>query len=317
MDMNIVKSIKSLRFARVFTNIKHFHQLWANKALYQELGIERKFWQPISYSSIKKHNNEDLPWLDKPVNAETIQSKPGYNKFDQHTQQQLLAWKDKGFIILPGFFDAATVDATEASIEKNLSKSQLKKYYSNRLLHLHKSNDKIKAIFKDDRLLSIISFILGKEVLPFQTINFYKSSSQPAHSDAVHLTTEPLGYSLGVWLALEDVKEGSGEFFYYPGSHKLQYIMNNDFRSGNSFMIVTEELHEKYEARIGEIIEEKNLKAQTFLPKKGDLMIWHTNLIHGSLAKKDSSLTRKSLIMHYFAKGVLCYHEMMEMPAVF
>jgi len=315
--MNIIKSIKSLRFARVLTNLKHFQQLWANASLYKKHGIDRKFWQPISYSSIQHHDESDLPWLDRANDKDVMKSNPQFKEFDKELQEQLLGWCEKGFVSLPGFFDKDFISDLEKSVEANLTKSQQKKYATDRVLHLHKTNDKVRQAFKDEKLLKILSFLLGKEILPFQTINFYKSSSQPAHSDAIHLTTEPLGYSLGVWVALEDIKPGSGEFFYYPGSHKLKYIMNNDFNSGKKFLIQTEDLHEKYESKIAQIIEETNLKAEVFLPKKGDIFIWHTNLIHGSLAKKESSLTRKSLIMHYFAKGVLCYHEMMEMPAIF
>ncbi|RYG16716.1 MAG: hypothetical protein EOO07_12665 [Chitinophagaceae bacterium] len=315
--MRIIKSIKSLRFARVLTNLKHFHQLWANASLYRKHGIDRKFWQPISYSAIKKHSESDLPWLDKANDKEIMKSNPQFAAFGEVLQQQLLGWCENGYLILPKFFDDGFISDLEKSVEAGLTKNQQKQYASDRVLHLHKTNEKVRQAFKDEKLLAILSFLLGKEILPFQTINFYKSSSQPAHSDAIHLTTEPLGYSLGVWIALEDVKPGSGEFFYYPGSHKLKYIMNDDFTAGRKFMIETEDLHHKYESKIAQIIEEKNLKAEVFLPKKGDILIWHTNLIHGSLAKKESSLTRKSLIMHYFAKGVLCYHEMMEMPAVF
>jgi ectoine hydroxylase len=315
--MKIIKSIKSLRFARVLANLKHFHQLWANASLYKKHGIERRFWQPISYSSITKHDETDLPWLDRTDDKTVIKTDPAFASFDESMQQKLLGWCENGFLSLPGFFDKNEIEDLEKSIEPGLTKVQRKKYAADRVLHLHKSNEKIRQVFKDERLLKILSFILGKEILPFQTINFYKSSSQPAHSDAIHLTTEPLGYSLGVWVALEDVKPGSGEFFYYPGSHKLKYIMNKDFNTCKKLMIQTEDLHEKYESKMAQIIEEKNLKAEVFLPKKGDILIWHTNLIHGSLAKNEPTLTRKSLIMHYFAKGVLCYHEMMEMPAIF
>ncbi len=315
--MKIVKSIKSLRFTRVLTNLRHFHQLWANASLYKKYGIERKFWQPISYSSIKRHNTAEQPWLDTISDRASIKLKPGFTSFDEDVQQKLLDWCDKGFVILPGFFDRKTIEELEQSIEGGLTKVQLKKYHDDRVLHLHKTNETVSKVFKDEKLLNILSFILGKEVLPFQTINFYKSSSQPAHSDAIHLTTEPLGYSLGVWIALEDIQPGSGEFFYYPGSHKLQYIMNNDFNTDKKFLIQTEDLHHKYESKIAQIIEEKQLKAELFLPKKGDILIWHTNLIHGSVPKTNPILSRKSLIMHYFAKGVLCYHEMMEMPAIF
>ena len=34
--------------------------------------------------------------------------------------------------------------------------------------------------------------------------------------------------------------------------------------------------------------------------KKGDIIIWHANLIHGGSKRNNINLTRKSVVMHYF-----------------
>ena len=31
-----------------------------------------------------------------------------------------------------------------------------------------------------------------------------------------------------MWVALEDIDEGSGPVFYLPGSHRLPYVMTED-----------------------------------------------------------------------------------------
>ena len=49
-------------------------------------------------------------------------------------------------------------------------------------------------------------------------------------------------------------------------------------------------------------IEEQGLEKKIFLAKKGDLLIWHANLFHGGEAQKNKSLTRKSVVFHYFRK---------------
>ena len=35
------------------------------------------------------------------------------------------------------------------------------------------------------------------------------------------MTTEPLGYLIAIWVALEDVTPDSGPVYYYPGSHRI------------------------------------------------------------------------------------------------
>ena len=204
----------------------------------------------------------------------------------------------------------------EKSILPSIPKKKRLAYFNNRILNLFENNKEVESIFKDPALLKILSFVLGKDVLPFQTINFYKSSSQPAHSNHLHLTTEPLGYLIAVWVALEDVQPGCGEFMYYPGSHRLPYLMNNNFHHDNTAWKIDAMHDRKYEDRIADEIKEYNLKMEVFQPKKGDIIIWHANLLHGSIPVVRPELTRKSLVMHYFAKDVLCYHESIEKPAI-
>ena len=314
--MGLVNQLRKLGIVRILSALKHFNSLRKNNPLYKKHGIRKKLWQGLSYNSIPKHS-DDFPWMDQPVTIEDIQSVPLYKTFNNNTQQQLLLWREKGFIILPQFFKSERIDKMERSITTDLTEKNKQKYFSNRLINLHKTNKLVDALFRDAELLKLLSFILGKEALPYQTINFYKSSSQLAHSDSLHLTTEPLGYLVGVWVALEDVAPDSGEFFYYPGSHRFKYIMNKDFDAKNNPWSLDERLNEKYEDKVAHIIRENQLEPEAFLPKKGDVMIWHANLLHGSHPKIDPSLTRKSLVMHYFAKGVLCYHESMERPVVF
>ena len=92
----------------------------------------------------------------------------------------------------------------------------------------------IKKITHEKRLTNILNFILDKKVIPFQTINFLRGSNQRAHSDSIHMTTYPLGYLIAVWIALEDTNMGNGPLFYFPGSHRLPFLLNNDFNEGET-----------------------------------------------------------------------------------
>jgi len=63
--------------------------------------------------------------------------------------------------------------------------------------------------------------------------------------------------------------------------------------------------YNEYEDVIEEIIEKNNLRKEVFLAKKGDVFIWYANLIHGGSKIIDNSLTRKSMVIHYYAKDVI------------
>ena len=73
----------------------------------------------------------------------------------------------------------------------------------------------------------------------------------------------------------------------------------------------------KNEKIITSLVEEHPLQKQIFTAKKGDMLVWHGNLIHGGEPMLHKDLTRKSMVAHYFAEGVICYHEISERPAIF
>jgi len=174
----------------------------------------------------------------------------------------------------------------------------------------------IRAITYDQRLTDLLSFLLDKEVVPFQTINFVHGSNQRAHSDSIHMTTYPLGYLIAVWIALEDTNPDNGPLFYYPGSHRLPYLLNSDFNEGTTLLTLGKKNYGDYEDRIAEVIGEKQLTKEIFLARKGDILIWHANLIHGGMPVNNPTLTRKSMVIHYYAKDVIKYHEITERPSL-
>ena len=93
--------------------------------------------------------------------------------------------------------------------------------------------------------------------------------------------------------------------------------MNDGYeRGGNVFTVGADSNYLKYEEKIGEIVTEKKLPKKIFTAKKGDVLIWHANLIHGGEKITRPGSTRKSIVVHYFADGVIKYHEINERPAL-
>jgi ectoine hydroxylase-related dioxygenase (phytanoyl-CoA dioxygenase family) len=131
------------------------------------------------------------------------------------------------------------------------------------------------------------------------------------------MTTEPLGYLVATWTALEDIAADSGPLHYYPGSQKLPYVMGENFPHSSSSLAIGDDLYGNYEKKIAEVIAEKKMDKEIFLAKKGDLLVWHANILHGGEPVTNEKATRKSLVTHYFCKGdVICYHEITQRPAI-
>jgi ectoine hydroxylase-related dioxygenase (phytanoyl-CoA dioxygenase family) len=108
----------------------------------------------------------------------------------------------------------------------------------------------------------------------------------------------------------------NGPLFYYPGSHRLPYLLNNDFNEGETPLTLGKKNYKDYEDVLEDLILENQFEKKTFLAKKGDIFIWHANLVHGGSPVKNIGLTRKSMVIHYYAKDVIKYHEITERPSL-
>lgn len=259
----------------------------------------------------------NFAWLDgEHVDEGFIRSRLGDDKSNEDVEI-CKKFSEQGYVIIDGLFSPKLLDdiwsELELAIDKDnvwntegefLESDEFSLYAKGRILNIHKLVPKFNDCFHNEKLIRILEMLLGKDVLPFQTINSFYGSEQAVHSDAVHMTTFPLGFMIAAWVAFEDLDSECGPLVVYPGSHKLDYKMSDS---------ISKDLHfdnRKYEIFIQNYIEENDLQPHYFAPcKKGDVLIWHHNLLHGGSKIKDKKKTRRSLVSHYFAKQVIAYHE--------
>jgi len=310
-------TLRSLRVTYLLLNFFNLSKLKANKFFYKKYGIKKQVWKSISHADIKK-SSEEIPWMDKTgVSKEEIETHSGFKSFSSIIQNELLQWPAKGYMIIPELFKQEA-DLINVEIENLIREGKIDFNFTKRkLMDAWKSSTVINQIFHNQVVLQIMNFLFDKETMPFQTINFLYGSEQKPHSDSIHMTTEPLGYLAAIWIALEDIEDGSGELVYYPGSHKLNYVMSEDYDTGNTALKLGNHNYKHYEEKIESIILQNNLEGKKFLASKGDVLIWHANLLHGGSPITKPGKTRKSMVAHYFAKGVLCYHEISQRPTIF
>lgn len=310
-------TLRRMRLLHVLYNMSHYGQLKRNKNLYKKYGAQKSVVSSITHQDFKNHSTE-RPWLDMPGGLEKALADERFAAFPQTLQEQIRQWPDNGFMVLNGFVKPETCDQLSAELQSLIDNKTVDFDYTNsRVMNAWKHNATIRSVISDKRLLDLLSFTLNRETLPFQTINFLKGSRQKTHSDFIHMTTEPEGYLVAIWVALEDISPDSGPLHYYPGSHKLPYILGEDFDHSSSALFVGDDLYGNYEKKIAALVAEKQLQKKIFTPRKGDLFIWHANLLHGGEPVNNDQLTRKSLVGHYFCKGdVVCYHEITQRPAI-
>ncbi len=295
-------------------NLLHYKKLLHNRRAFKEYGIHKPLFMSISSKDFP--DKKSTAWLDVGDSRKLVRQHTDFNSFPENIRSQMTEWSETGSLWLKGFFDDTMINKIDNEIEKIVESKHIPFSHGNRLPFANRISPLIREVTYHPELIRILNFILGKEVVPFQTLNFKTGSNQRAHSDSIHMTTYPLGYLIAVWIALEDTNENNGPLFYYPGSHKLPYLLNNDFNETSSVLKLGKKDYKDYEDVIEDIIEQHHLEKKVFLAKKGDVFIWHANLLHGGSPIKDYSLTRKSMVIHYYAKDVIKYHEITERPSL-
>jgi phytanoyl-CoA hydroxylase len=130
--------------------------------------------------------------------------------------------------------------------------------------------------------------------ISWQDMLFDRSVGTIDHQDSWYLDTRPHGHLVAGWFALEDIHPSSGPFFVYPGSHLLPRVSETDFP-----------VHEDFLAEIKKMVAGSGLEKKSALLKKGDVLFWHPNLVHGADTVQDERYSRKSLTSHYYPVGYL------------
>ena len=310
----MISILRRLKLSYILYNIFNRNALKHNVASFKKYGLSKYYFSPLSsrdFSQVKLNEQQHIITQD----SEFLQSAT-YNKLNDVSKASISNYNDTGYVILRNYFIEDEIEAVNTDIKDLLEQRKIKFKYGNKLMFVLKQSEAIRKLGREKDLNKILDFLMNGKAELFQSINFIKGSEQASHSDSIHMTTFPLGGLLGVWIALEDIGVDQGPVHYYPGSHKLPYYLNADYDNEGNFLMIGNKSYSAYEDMMRQKIDELNLNKEVFTARKGDVLIWHANLFHGGEPHQDKSKTRKSLVFHYFKKGVICYHEISQRPAL-
>lgn len=222
-----------------------------------------------------------------------------------------------GYVILNIKNFSKKIDIINKKIQKRIERKNIKTnpsafHYNSspRIVEGWKFIKEIKQIAYDKELNKILKFLKNnKKPIPFSTINFIRGTEQPLHSDYIHFATTPDFYLVGVWMALEDINKNAGPLAIVEKSHKFPVLNNEKLK----LKIPTNEKELKrnytiYENKVKKILKKKKSSIKELMIKKGEIIIWDANLLHGAFKIKNKKLTRKSLVFHYHFSGCIKYY---------
>lgn len=227
--------------------------------------------------------SESLPPYAQPFAAGDLQAdynKHGFLSFPAPVEQDLL---DRVAIAMKGMPPGRQADAWRRS-------------------------EPIRSLAIHPGILELLRTLYKREPIPFQTLNFSNSPQQPIHTDMLHFSAFPSWYMCGVWIALEPVDATNGPLCYYPGSHNEQFHTLADL--GISVEMEPEGYQRnqlRYSAWLVSHLQSRGLREHWFTCGQGQVMLWASNLAHGSIKVTDPSRTRFSQVTHYFFEDCMYY----------
>ncbi|MBB5414119.1 phytanoyl-CoA dioxygenase family protein [Paraburkholderia atlantica] len=177
------------------------------------------------------------------------------------------------------------------------------------------SDEDVQAIAANPGILDLLSQLYGRRAIPFQTLNFPVGTQQPIHNDAIHFSCVPERFMCGVWLALEDIDGSNGALEYYPGSHKFPTYVNEHMGACSSTQLKPTAHYVQYLNLWQKLIQTAGIAPETFHAKKGQALIWASNLLHGGSKQTDPARTRWSQVTHYYFENCVYYTPVVSDPA--
>lgn len=308
----MLKKIRNYKLPYMIYNFFNKKKLQHNIPLYKKYGLDKSY-----FSSISSKDFAHLPENERKFDEQKLFNTEFYKNLSEENKASAKGFDDNGFLVLRNYLRPETADQINDEIEKLLKDGTIKFRYGGKLMFVIHHSEIIKNIGNDKNLLEFLSVLIDGDAKLFQSINFINGSQQKTHSDSIHMTTYPLGGLLGVWIALEDVDETNGALHYIPGSHKLPYFLNSDYDNEGTAFKIGKKSYLAYEEFLENKVKELGLEKEVFRAKKGDLLVWHANILHGGEPHLDKTKTRKSLVYHYFDEKSVCYHEVTQRPALF
>lgn len=230
------------------------------------------------------------------------------NLLEPVTNEQRRQFWENGYFVFDTGIPEETIDGIVADLADRYPPDDQPHGYvtPTRLQDAWEFNDAVRGVATNPHVLSVLEALYARKPLPFQTLNFPTGTRQLPHSDTIHFNSLPHTFMCGVWVAFEDIDMDNGPLIYYPGSNQLPEFTMADAGAP--------EAHSKhyavYEQFIQKVIAEFGLKPEYGTIKKGQALIWSSNLIHGGSPQNDPHRSRHSQVTHYYFEGCRYYTPM-------
>ena len=254
-------------------------------------------------------------WTDNPDWEETLEALERGGSVNPEESALLRQFAETGYVIIRGAISPRLAEALVADIEATgrnssyyIARTNRQSYRAAsrdvledpraRLIDIHVNSRLARRAMFATPIKRFLDLVFRNELLAFQTLTFRYGSQQRMHQDGAYVVVSEPSQFAASWIALEDVKKGSGELVYVPGSHRLPDFLFSGTSKSWLPKRDGQEQAGQFNRHLDTNIQSRNLERASFLPKAGDALIWAADLVHGG-SKIEHRATRHSLVTHY------------------
>jgi len=206
-------------------------------------------------------------------------------------------WRKNGVLHLPKFMPTDLVDAYARAREQHGEYHTPIPY---------KDVPEIRDLCLHVPLMKKLTKVISTECALHLNLTGWVSTERNWHQDDYLNPPFLYGWYCAVWIAIDDIHPDSGPFQYVPGSHRWPLLRRDkvlahappEWADDPTWPKRTEPYvvaaMEAERARL-------RLPVVEYLPKKGDVLIWHSRLMHRGSMARVPGMERRSLIAHYSA----------------
>lgn len=166
-------------------------------------------------------------------------------------------------------------------------------------------NEALRKLSLYPSVMKVIEHIIGEVAGLHLNLTGWTTTAREWHQDSylnpLHAGVDT--FYAATWMALADIHPDSGPFQYVAGSHKWPLISQRKMLAAMGEDGSDPDWPWRSEQILKPIVEAKieaeGWKVETYLPKRGDCLIWSSRLMHRGSRANVEGMERRALISHY------------------
>ena len=124
----MIEAIKRIKFSYALYNFFHKKELIHNEKIYRQLGLNKKYYSPISSKDFANISREKINELTQKKQQLSIQECDLYKSLDNESQNSLDQFEEKGFSVIKKYLSINQVNQINSEIDALLANKTIKNY---------------------------------------------------------------------------------------------------------------------------------------------------------------------------------------------